>query len=230
MELQLPATLISMVEVGGGESSYALPTLDERGALATEPGERVLQVLTGEIRCSAAILSPQTSILVTSHRCAWIDPSAPGERVWLGGEVTPDAPESAPPQTASGASSRRAVTRSPAGHVRHEWVTELRLRRQHSVTGDVDAYLDLVSLTSRGARTVTWWLTSSVDPDVAARAVARAAAGRWLEGGPDLLTPADLSRLTRYLEGTGEEVSDRRTSTWTFPGEDVAVKLVERLQ
>ncbi len=224
MELKLPAALVSVVEPGAA-GSYPFPHVDERGALATEPGERVLTTLTGEVRCSVAILSPRTTILVTNHRCAWIDPRPVTSGAWLGGEVE-TVRAAAPARGTTRATDRHGSRGTAAGHVRHEWVTELRLRRQRSLTGDVDAYLDLVSVTARGARTVTWWLPSSEDASAAAGTVVDAVARRWLEVGADLLGDADRSRVSGFADGTGEGVGDAWTTRWAMP--EVTGELLER--
>ncbi len=213
--LPVPDVFLSIVDVGDTQGGYQCPGVDAQAGLVLEPGEAVLGSYSGELRGPGGILSATTQLLVTSHRFAWIDPRFQAGASWS------RAGASAPASGRSGETAQRVA----AGHVRHEWVLAIRLRKHREATGAIDSYVDLTALTSKGNRTLTGYFQQEPDADSCAAAAVRATSDRWLAVGAHLLGPEETSRLRGYSTGAPGDPAGPDVVEWRMPGADVSASL-----
>jgi hypothetical protein len=215
MSLPVPDVFLSIVEVGASARvGYECPAVDEDVELVLEPGERLVDRFAGEFRGPLGILSASTSIVVTDRRCAWIDTRFAEGASWSRLQVHDGVHDD----------GRREVA---AGHVRHEWLAAVRLRRQRDATGTTSSYVDLVAMTSQGDRVLTGFFADDL-ADRAAEVVVRAAAERWLAEGADLLDAQESQRLREHAR-THVVPGPAGTTEWVMPRRQAAVELMWRL-
>jgi hypothetical protein len=216
--LPVPDVFLSIVDVGDTRRAYECPGVDAQAGLVLEPEEEVVGRYSGEFRGPGGILSSTTQIIVTTHRFAWIDPGFEAGASWsrVGG-------------ASASARGREAARRVAAGHVRHEWVVAIRLRKHRDASGAIDSYVDLTALTSQGNRTLTGYFAQEADADAVAAAAVKATSDRWLAVGAELLTPEDAARLGGYSAGERPEPSASDVLEWRMPGDEAAAALARHL-
>lgn len=217
----LPRQLLAVREIGDTQVPYWSAATPDGVQLLLEPGEELLFVGYCQVRQKTGktwTLERPTTLVVTSRRTAFLNAQFDKGGGWAGFGVAGLAAAA----TANAVSKQRAAKRSAGkvaiGHVRHEWVTEVSLRRRKALIGAVDTYLDLTVATSTGPRVIELWATGVITEDLA----------RWFTGTLalhrlELLspTPPELAeRLEVDKAGRGELTTpdrpDRRT--WMFPG------------
>jgi hypothetical protein len=217
----LPRQLLAVREIGDTQVPYWSAATADGVQLVLEPGEELLFVGYCRVRQNTQkswTLERPTTLVITSRRTAFLNAQFDKGGGWVGFGVAGLAVAT----TANAVSKQRAAKRSAGkvaiGQMRHEWVTEISLRRRKALIGAVDTYLDLTVATATGPCVVELWATGVITEDLA----------RWFAGTLavhrlDLLSPAPpelAERLEVYKTGRGELTRPDRPGelTWMFPG------------
>ncbi len=217
----LPRQLLVVREIGDTDMPYWSAASADGVQLLLEPQEELLYV--GYCRVSQKTqknwtLERPTTVVITNRRTAFLTTQFDKGGGWVGFGVAGLAVA----VTANAVSKQRAAKRSAGkvaiGQVRHEWVTEISLRRRKALIGAVDTYLDLTVATAAGPCVIELWATGVITEDLT----------RWFAGTLAvhrlaLLSPAPpelAERLELYKAGRGElSLPDRPDRlTWMFPG------------
>jgi hypothetical protein len=217
----LPRQLLAVREIGDTQVPYWSAATADGVQLLLEPDEELLFVGYCRVRQNTQkswTLDRPTTLVITSRRTAFLTTQFDKGGGWVGF----GAAGLAVAATANAVSKQRANKRSAGkvaiGHVRHEWVTEISLRRRKALIGAVDTYLDLTVATASGPRVIELWATNVITEDLA----------RWFTGTMALhrlkllsAAPPELAeRLEVYKTGRGEMTTPDRPDqlTWVFPG------------
>lgn len=224
MSLPVPDAFLTIVALGS-PGSYSCPGVTAEGDLALEPGEAVRGSFHGEFRGPLGILSETTSIVATSYRCAWIDPRFTEGASWAQAHAGVTSRPSPREQRGAKAGQGRVA----AGHVRHEWVLAVRLRKHHDPTGVVNSYVEVVSLSAQGSRTLTGYFPEQAPADEATSVLVKAVSERWLAEGAELLSSAARLRMREYARGDEGALVEPDVMEWQMPGLDASTALTQRL-
>lgn len=217
----LPRQLLAVREIGDTQVPYWSAATADGVQLLLEPGEELLFVGYCRVRQNSQkswTLERPTTLVITSRRTAFLNAQYDKGGGWVGFGVAGLAVAA----TANAVSKQRATKRSAGkvaiGQVRHEWVSEVSLRRRKALIGAVDTYLDLTVATMTGPCVIELWATGVITEDLA----------RWFTGTLavhrlDVLSPAPpelAERLEIYKSGRGELSRPDRPDQlmWLFPG------------
>lgn len=215
----IPRQILTVRGIGDSESPYWTASSPDGNELLLEPDESVL--FTGACRVSqispkAWALPDTTKVVVTNRRTAFLTTQFDTGGGWIGfGAVG-----LAIAVTADIVGKRRAAARSAGkvaiGHVRHEWVTGITLRRVKALIGAVDTYIALAVASSAGTNVIELWRPRAVNEQFA-RWLVSAISGHRLALLPPESAPADLHR---YIEGGHDPAATGRQNDlgWFFPG------------
>jgi len=216
----LPQQIILVREIGDiGHPYWTASSLDGLH-LVLEPGEAVLHV--GNYRISqiiprAWVMPDTTAVVVTDRRIGFLTTRFDKGGGWVGLGIAGLAVAA----TANAVSKRRAAERSAGrvavGQVRHEWITEISLRRKKALIGVVDTYVDITLASSAGPRVIEIWCRGLSDGQFIRWLVDVVSAHRMT-----LLTPgsADITALQRYQNGSHDaaRASKPNDPRWLLPG------------
>lgn len=223
----LPERTVQLADIGQSGGTYDLASAGNGTHLDLEEGERA-PVLVSRCRVSASgaeswSLPDQTEILLTNRRFAWLTTAFDQGGGWAGFGAVGLIVSS----TANAVSKRRAARRSAGkvavGHVRHEWVNAVRLRRRKSLLGMVDTYVDLVLTTAQGQVIVELWGKGVADEKFASWLVKIIAYERLMLAG-EVLPAADVAALRQLADGGGGDTAwrmgpDTSGTKWVLPGD-----------
>lgn len=222
----LPQRIVAVRVIGDTASPYWAAASPDGVHLLLEPGERVLHV-SG---CRISQTSPEkwslpdpAGLVVTDRRTAFLTTQFDQGGGWTGFGVAGLAVA----VTANAVSKHKAAKRSAGkvavGHVRHEWITGITLRRFKALIGSVDTYIDLSVATAAGIRNIELWGPRIISEDFA----------RWLAGtvaihrtgllGPE--AAQDIAMMERYRQGGHEpaHTGNRPGLAWRYPGDTDAL-------
>lgn len=220
--MTLPGQILTVREVGDPGVPYWSAASEDGQRLSLEPGET--QQWAGRcrvrsLRSSQWTLPDSTLLVVTDRRTAFLTADFDKGGGWAGFGVAGLAIAT----TANAISKRKAATRSAGkvaiGHLRHEWIQAIELRRQKALIGAVDTYLDLTVATAGGSTVIELWGRGAANEQVA----------HWLVGTvawqrlrlPVEMGAEDRATLERLSAVGGAAESERHSGTarWRLPGD-----------
>jgi hypothetical protein len=219
--MTLPNQILTVREVGDPGLPYWSAASDDGAQLILEPGET--QLWTG--RCQVRSLRPKhwslpetTLLVVTDRRTAFLTTAFDKGGGWAGFGVAGLAFAT----TANAVSKHRAATRSAGkvaiGHLRHEWVEAVELRKVKALIGLVSTYLDITVATAGGSTVIELWGRGVANEQIAHWLVGTVA---WQRLGLTVETGAQDRAPLELLSSPGgpQKSADLSNSTrWALPG------------
>ncbi|SEP76287.1 hypothetical protein [Microlunatus flavus] len=227
----LPARTVHVREIGDRSHRYEQASSSDGLRLDLDPGE--MEPIAGG-RCSLSSsgaerwsLPDGTLALVTNRRLAWLTTSFDTGGGWAGVRALGVVVATTANAVSRRQAARRAAGRVAIGHVRHEWVAAVQLRRRKALIGVVDSYLDIEVVTAAGRVSVELWGKGLIDERFA-RWFAQVVAHERLVLADALLPQGDRTELREIAAGAPGVAWGSGSTTglrWTMPGD--ACVLVE---
>jgi predicted RNA-binding Zn-ribbon protein involved in translation (DUF1610 family) len=219
--MTLPKQILTVREVGDLDLPYWSAASDDGEQLILEQGET--QLWAG--RCRVRSLRPKqwslpetTLLVVTDRRTAFLTTAFDKGGGWAGFGVAGLAFAT----TANAVSKHRAATRSAGkvaiGHLRHEWVQAVELRRVKALIGGVSTYLDITVATAGGSTVIELWGRVVANEKIAQWLVSTVA---WQRLGLTVEIEAQdraTLELLSKADGAAESARLSRSAKWQLPG------------